>query len=227
MIDNTLTRRKALKLTGLASGVGLAGLATGKQTGNELRLIEAEIEYELPDGPSYHLFHHDSPAPYHVDKERGIIEITELTSKALREKLSGDKSLVRDQDSENVGGAQLGNKQIKRLPLAFSTRSRLAKTAPLSEPVSLPSIRVRPGQAKAKIETPVGTKEISPGNTLETKLPSNEVVANTITILDEKTTDSSIPAHRRGPKEEYGTVRVTATPTLRVRDYGRVTVKEE
>lgn len=227
MSEDTLTRRKALKLTGLASGVGLAGLATGKQTGNELRLVEAEIEYELPDGPSYHRFHHDSPAPYRVDEDQGVVEITELTSGALREKLSGEKPLVRDQNSENVGAAQLGNKQIKRLPLAFSTRSRLAETVSLAEPVSLPSVRVRPGQAKARIETPAGTKEISPGNALETKLPSHEVVANTITVLDEKSTDSSIPAHRRGLKEEYGTTTVTATPTLRVRDYGKVAVKEE
>ena len=227
MTENTLTRRKALKLTGLASGVGLAGLATGKQTGNKLRLVEAEIEYELPDGPSYHLFHHDSPAPYHVDEDRGVVKITELTPNALREKLSSDKPVVRDQDSENAGTAQLGNKQIKRLPLAFSTRSRLAKTVPLAEPVSLPSVRVRPNKSKAKIETPAGTQEISPGNTLETELPSHEVVANTITILDEKSTDPSIPPHRRGLKEEYGTVKVTAIPTLRVRDYGKMAVKEE
>jgi hypothetical protein len=227
MTENTLTRRKALRLTGLASGVGLAGLATGKQTENELRLIETEIEYQLPDGSSYHRFHHDSAAPYHVDEEQGVVKTTELTPDALREKLSGDKPLVRDQDSENVGAAQFGNKQIEQLPLAFATRSRLAETVSLSEPVSLPSVRVRPGQSKAKIETPVGTKEISPGNTVETKLPSQEVVANTITVLDEKATDSSIPPHRRGLKEEYGTVSVTATPSLRVRDYGKLSVEEK
>lgn len=226
MTENTLTRRRALKLTGLASGVGLAGLATGKQTGNELRLVEAEIEYELPNGPSYHLFHHDSSAPYHVDESRSVLKITELTPNALREKLSGDKPLVRDQDSESVGGAQLGNEQIKQLPLAFSTRSRLAETVSLSEPVSLPSLKIRADQAKAKIETPSGTKEISPGNTLETELSSHEVVVNTITVKDEKTNDPSIPPHRRGLKEEYGTVSVTATPTLRVRDYGKMAVEE-
>jgi hypothetical protein len=227
MTENTLTRRKALKLTGLASGVGLAGLATGKQTENELRLIETEIKYQLPDGPSYHRFHHDSAAPYHIDEEQAVVKITELTPDVLRGKLTGDKPLVRNQDSEKVEAAQLGSKQIKRLSLAFATRSRLAETVSLSEPISLPSVRVRPRQAKAKVETPAGTQEISPGNTLETELPSHEVVVDTITVKDEQTDDSSIPPHRRGLKEEYGTVSVTATPTLRVRDYGRMAVKKK
>lgn len=95
----------------------------------------------------------------------------------------------------------------------------------LTEPETPPSISIEEVGDGFVVSIDGDTREVEPGVTEVTRLPSRPVVAETTNVTDEIVEIDDVPEYRWGPRTEFGEVTVEAIPEVLVTDHGALEVE--
>lgn len=222
MRDSTIDRRTVLK------SVGVAGALTGPQVvrasvdeRDTVRLVEAGVVFDVPDGHPYLRFTTDGRPTYGVDRDRVLLSA--LVDRSVRRTVLDNDVLV---NADGVGAppAATDAGATTSLPTALDSRHRTRAFVTLDEPVEPPRVEVSRRGDGFQVAGSGFTERLTPGTTIERRLDPRPVTVRTERVLDERVDNESVPPAERGLKTERGTVTVDAVPTVVARDYGELTV---
>lgn len=228
MSENKINRREAIKAISVAGGLGTIS-STGGAVDEEIgstRLIEVGLEYELNENHNYRIFGGDTARLYRIESD----ERATITRHAVEEVKSLFMSNNVIVNSDYMGPPPLVTNEIEHtmgLPVSLASRYRTSEFVKLAEEFNPPEVNVSQDRNQIKLTVEDISTEISPGPEQTISLSPREVVAETITVQDERVDDSSLPKPQRSLRTKQGKVSVDATPKVKIRDFGEVTVTSE
>lgn len=117
-----------------------------------------------------------------------------------------------------------GDRRVETLPTDLSTRMRPVEGVSLASPHRLPQVRIERNGKVPQVVGPSGTIDLESGTDQQIELDPETVEVTTVRVTDEKVPIEGRPEHRWGPKREYDSVKVEATPVVEVADRGNLTV---
>lgn len=228
-MTDTPSRRQILQSASAASAIALFGTSQASAASSlTARLIEASIRYNVPDRSDYDRFHLDSRPPYTVDSDRRALVVSSGAPDLLEQQLSDDAVI-----DEQVTNGRTSNAVVERgaratsLPVSLTDRMRVSEVIHLPSPHDLPTVTVHwnADGAAATVQSR-GRIELAPESAREITLDSETVEVRTATTTDTVPEKEGVPRERIGPRTEYGTAEVEATPVVEIVDHGELTVRE-
>lgn len=216
------TRRDVLTTIGAAGVTSLVGPAAAAP-GESARIVEVYRTYDLPESRTYDKFHWDALPPYVVDEERGTVR--PVGSDSLP---TGDEAGVNGPDG--APGVARGREQVfggdetSSLVTRTAPRGRTAETVSLARPFSPPRFGVTVESDGTAVDHPNGQARAIRGEETAFSVDVGTVSVQTVRTLDETVDDPDIPPGQRAMKTVRGTTEVPAELSVRVRDFGELTV---
>lgn len=233
MADNTIenvNRRTVLK------SVTAAGLATtavpGSASASEatVRVVETGIYYDLGEVDDIGVTQLDSRPRFTVDHRRGDLVFGDDVSQARVAETTRKGALINEQPTgqNQAAVARDSQRTVRTAPIDVSTRMRAKKGITLASGLDLPQVIVQRKGANPKLVVPgEGTFELEPGTDRKIQLPTETLDVETVRVVEEAVPAEGRPEHRWGPKREYGSRTVEATPIVHVVDHGELGVRQE
>jgi hypothetical protein len=226
-MSETPTRREVLKATAVTGTAGtIIARRAGATSAPTVRTVEAGLYYDLEIEDNYSWSRLDSRPQFTIDDRRKELVLANRTSKSRESNIIDAGALFDEQPVQKSQSATVGpsNRQVETLPTELSTRMRPMEGVSLSSAHRLPQIRTERNGETPRIMLPSGTVELESGTNQEIQLDTQTVEVTTVRVTDEKVPIEGRPEHRWGPKREYDSVEVEATPVVKVVDHGNLTV---
>jgi hypothetical protein len=226
-MNETPTRREVLRATAATGAVATTiGSRAGATTTPTVRTVEAGLYYDLEIEDDYSWSRLDSRSPFTVDDRRKQLVIADRASESLERDIVNAGALFDEQPVQKGQSTDAApdSETVETLPTEVSTRMRPMEGVSLSSAHRLPQIRIERDGAVPRLVSPSGTTELESGADREVRLEPQTVEVTTVRITDEKVPIEGRPEHRWGPKREYDSVEVEATPVIEVADHGDLTI---
>lgn len=229
-INENVNRRTVLK------SVTAAGLAATTVPGSAgaseatVRVVETGIYYDLSEGEDINVSQLDSRPRYTVDHRRGDLVFGDDVSQTRVEKTARKGALINEQPvgREQAAMARDSQRTVRTAPVDVSTRMRAKKGVVLASKHDLPQVVVQRNGSNPKLVVPTeGTFDLEPGTDREIQLSPETLEVETVRVVEESVPVEGRPKHRWGPKREYGSRAVDATPVVHVVDHGELGVRQE
>lgn len=228
-MTNTPTRRQLLKATAASSAAGtVLSTAASAASSTTVRTIEAGIYYDLDVGDNFVQMHLDSRPAYTVDAKRNDLVYPERVPASMTAAVSQAGALFAENPVRSGSAAEVGptNRLVRTLPTKLSTRKRPMEGVKLASKRRLPEASIkRTGTAPRLVVPSETTIDLSPGTDREVRLSPQTVEVQTVRVTDEVVPVEGVPEHRWGPKREYDSVEVEATPVVSVTDRGELALR--
>lgn len=222
MTRDTPARRDVLTAIGTTGVTALVGPAAAA-SGDSVRVVEVYRTYDLPESSRYQKYHWDELPPYTVDEDRGTVRPVGQESLP-----TGDSPGVNGPDgSPGVAQASeraFGGEETTSLVTRTAPRGRTAETVALARPFSPPEFGVEVGPEGTTVDHPNGRATAARGEGASFGADVGTVSVETSRTLDETVDNPDIPPGQRALKTVGGTVEVDAELSVRVRDFGDLTV---
>jgi hypothetical protein len=224
-MPTTPTRRDVLKTTASAAVVG--GLATTPVTADPegtFHVVEAGLQYDIPDMPNLNRVHTDSRPPYTVRESENTLLVARRAPDSLVDDAESKGALVAEQPTGPGQSRGLGpSESVGTLPEGLTSRMRSRGGVHLAESHRPPRVAVRwNGRTATVVVTGEPNHRIDPGTTSSVRLQTRTVEAETVRLLDERVDNEDIPEYRRAKKREYGTTEIDVTPVVKVTHHGEL-----
>jgi len=214
-------RRQVLQAFSSTTAAAMMGLATASQPSGSARLVEAGIEYVVPNRPDYELGHTDSHPPYAVDSELDLLLIPPwahegVGSQASRGPMIDERSANRNSPVHVVAP----NTRVRALPIGLSGRKRVTDSLHLKNPLQLPTVTVHWNEnaPSAAIQS-VGMVNVSPGESKAVELEPETVEVRIVSSTDGSDEGSRVIQR----EEEYA--QIEATPVVHIVDHGDLDIQ--
>lgn len=229
-INENVNRRTVLK------SVTAAGLATTAVPGSvgaseaTVRVVETGIYYDFGGDEDVSVSKLDSRPRYTVDHRRGDLVFGDDVSQTRVAKTTRKGALINEQpvDREQAAAARDSQRTVRTAPIGLSTRMRANKGVSLASGHDLPQVIVQRKGSNPKLVIPrEGTFDLEPETDREIRLPTETLEVETVRVVEEAVPVEGRPKHRWGPKREYGSRTVDATPVVHVVDHGEIGVRQE
>ncbi len=219
-----INRRDLLRMTtGVATAPGVANAVnTEELDGDPVRLIEMGIEYELEGEGPFWGTHVGGDPKYFLDEDRVVIPPS-LPDEVERRFVKED-GLVGAQDVHTLPVRLSGAGPARKLTTRLVNSRRPVERVQLNHRHSPPEVEIRdrPGNVTAIVE---GERHlVRPGDELSVQLPTETVEALVRIETDETLDVSGVPDHRVSNAVEFDHRTVGATPTVTVKDQGKLEV---
>lgn len=211
------TRRRLLRSAALAGSVAAVGPTVAGDDGRSVRLVEAGIRYDVPDGEEYDRVHVDARPQYTVRPR-------------ARELVASDPAALETDGSIASGRTTIdgAGEPVRLLPTALTSRKRVRAGVALAEDHRLPEVVLEPDAAETTVDVPSGDRfDLPKGSAREIALPSETVAVRTRAASDERATVRSAPAWHAGRVQEEGAATVEAVPVVAITDHGDLSVVAE
>lgn len=219
MTENNIQRRDVLKAVGTVSAFGAVGTVRGAQAGeSNVRLVEMGVEYNLPSGYNYQRVHTEGLPSYRID---GAALILNPLADADVRNTFVNNDVVINGVGQITGPSQTGEiETAEAIPTALAAREDPIELTHLTESHQLPNVRVEDTGSGLTVVAEDVRQTLAVNDEQEIQLSARPVTAETARVTDEIAEIEGVPEHRWGPKTEYGSVDIEATPTVMVRDRG-------
>lgn len=168
------------------------------------------------------IFHWDFPLP-HVASESTLF-VREAMSDEARDMLTTKQAVVKASGFRPASDQLFGQAE-RKLTHEHGPHYRRNYVVELEEGYDLPRLSVSPQNGVATIRGH-GRKKIPAGSERTFELQSQNLKAELVRMTDEKVDNSEVPEHRRALKKERWTETVTVTPTLKIRNYGELEIRD-
>lgn len=224
-------RRQFLKTTGAAAGLGaFTGVAKAIPDTDlgSVHFVEVGLETDVTDvsdaDASLPVFHWDFPLPHAVDAAGETIY--------LRERMDDEAvHLVTEQDTVvkaaefHSGPASLLSGVRETVPFELGPHYRRNYVLELEDAIRLPAIEVEP-QADSTVAVSGGavSDTVSPGSEREYELDSVEATVEFSKQTDKRREGQDVPDRLLGFERKEWTETVTLKPTLKVSNFGKLSV---
>ena len=226
-MKDILTRREALKAIGVAGSLTTTGVLTDQQTPyGTVRLIEAGIEYDLPNGYNYNTYHLDGQPMYHVGADGTRLFLTRSAPASVRRLFAKSDVITSGDRVTGTPGVLTNTRPTKGVTTKLASGARPVIGVALAESHTKPTIEIRRLDQTPVIATKTVEKEVTSDLETSHSVKPREITAETRHVLDERVDDESVPMHERALKTEYRDVQVEAVPKVRIRDHGELTVMD-
>lgn len=227
--DNRIERRQFVKAAG-AGALGTTILPTaqaapGDRLG-ETAFAEVGMETEISGLSTADanpvVFHWDFPLP-HVATDSTLF-VRDAMSDEAREVVTTASGVVKGEKFQPASTELYGGPKSK-LTHEHGPHYRRNYVVELEEGYDLPQLNVSPQSGTVTISGR-GRERVDAGSERTFELEPRKLEAQLVRVTDEKVDNSEIPEHLRALKKEYWTEPVTVKPTLKVRNYGTLEVRD-
>lgn len=184
--------------------------------------IETDISGISDSEANPSVFHWDFPLP-HVATDSKLF-VRETMSLAARDTVTTSSGVVKAEEFHPASKGLFGRPKTK-LTYEHGPHYRRNYVVELVEGYRLPQLTVSPRNDTITIAGH-GRESVPVGSEQTFELPSKELEAELVRVTGEKVDNPEVPEHRRALKKEHWTEPVTVTPTLKVRNYGEVEVRD-
>lgn len=226
--DSRIERRQFVKAAG-AGALGTTVLpnvqaAPGNRLG-ETAFAEVGMETEIdnlsiPDANPT-VFHWDFPLP-HVATDSTLF-VRDAMSDEAREVVTTASEVVKGEKFQPASANLFGRPKTE-LTYEHGPHYRRNYVVELEEGYDLPQLNVSPRSNSVTIAGR-GRERVPVGTERTFDFEPRELEAQLVRVTDEKVDNTDIPEHLRGLKKERWTEAVTVKPTLKVRNYGTLEVR--
>ena len=233
MTDNTsdqINRRTVLKsaaAAGLTTAVVSGRVSASRPT---VRTIETGIYYDLNVGEDVGISQLDSRPRFTVDHRQRDLVFGDDVSQTRVGRATQKGAFINEQPvgQGQAAAARDSERTVRTVPIEVSSRMRAKKGVTLASDHVLPRVIVQRKGANPKLVVPTeGAFALESGTNREIRLPTETLEAQTARVVEEAVPVEGRPKHRWGPKREYGSTAIDATPVVHVVDHGEVGVRQE
>lgn len=226
-MTDSVNRRDVLKAAGATGSLVLAGTVQATNTGyGPVRLVEVGLEYDLPDGHSYHGTNIDGHPGYVVDERERRVVLPPNRPDTTDATFAGADAVVGTDAVRSAPVRVTSPDPTPTLTTGVVDHRRPIKNVHLVEPVVEPTVAVRDASDGLALLANGDRVRLEPGTERSLDLDPVTVVAETFHVTDEIVELPGVPDHRQGPRTDYDRVTVEAKPTVHVRDLGDLPVVE-
>lgn len=227
-MSDTPTRRQVLKATAATGAVGIVASQANAAPTQTIRTIEAGLRYDLDIQDNFSWVRLDSRPQFTINDRRKELVFANRVSQARVSEVRESGTLFAEQPVQAGQSTPVspGDNQVRTLPTDLSARMRPMEGVSLSSPHRLPRVDIHQSGTAPRVVIPSETTvDLKPGTNREIRLDPRTVEVTTVTITDEKVPIEGRPEHRWGPRREYDSVEVEATPIVEVVDHGELTLR--
>jgi len=223
MATENLNRRDVLAALGGGSIITLTNGAEAVETGVQTRLVEASIEFDIPDG-NYLATNIDGNPVYVVDEERDTIALFPTRSEG-RDRIISKEAVVAGksigQSPTTIGPR--GEKSINTDTLGYRRPTRSVQT---DSQISIADPKINVRNESAIVTAGDEQFDLRPGDSIEQVLEEQEITVFERSKSEETVSVAGVPDHRESHAIELTPKDVSATPTLQVKNWGKLSVVE-
>lgn len=219
------TRRTVLKAAGSTGVAGTLSISTVSAADTTTEVIEAGVEYTVPDGISYDAFRTDSRPSYTVDRRRGKLVLLKRMSQQKRSEVIENPFLTDERAIGSNTEVALGpsDGRLNALPTRLTSRMRVSEQIRIDGSVRYPNVVIHTrGEAPAANVASRGRINLNPGERKEVELDPVTVTVRTKRVL-ESTNREGETSHER----EFGTTEIEATPVVNLVNHGELDLERQ
>lgn len=205
---------------------GVSGQVTASEA--SVRTIETGVYYELDKRGEFGKNQLDSRPRFTIDRSRENLVFGNDVSQARVNAVSEKAAFINEKPvgQGNAAEARHSQQSVDSIPTELSVRMRPKSGITLASPHTLPEVMVQRRGANPKlVVSGKRSFELETGTGREVRLPTEMLSVETVEVVEEAVPIEGRPKHRWGPKREYGSTEVEATPVVRVNDHGELGVR--
>lgn len=223
MTTENLNRRDVLAALGGGSIITLTNGAEAVETGVQTRLVEASIEFDLPDG-NYLATKIGGNPVYVVDEERDAIALFPTRSEE-RGRIISKEAVVAGKSIRQPPSAigPRGEKSIITDTLGYR---RPTRSVQIDSPISMAEPKINVLNESAIVTVGDEQFNLEPGDSIEQVLEEQKITVFERSKSEETVSVAGVPDHRETNAIELTPKDVSATPTLQVKNWGKLSVVE-
>jgi hypothetical protein len=209
-----------MSVMGSTLAIGSVGSKTGLASSNTTRrLIEAGVSYEIISSPNPTILRNyvEGLTPYKIENEK--IFFRDVLSQRELETIDENDTLVYTGWLEPPG-VQLSGEQRRKLPTNLGGHNTPAEVMIANTNVSLPDRRLIKKGSSLVITGPSITTKSRPNTKSNIPFDDKEITVRTKELIPIESDEPELGDF----VSQTGTTTVTVRPTLKIQDYGEVSV---
>lgn len=222
-MDSKVDRRDVLASIGTVGAVTLSNGVRATKTGAKTHLVEASIEFKLPDN-TYVETRIDGNPVYVVDEDKSAI-VLYPTGSPQRDRLISKDTVIAGWKI-NGKRATIGPSGENKIVIRTLGYRRPAKAVVVDESVNSPNSVVKITGKKAKVDVEGKTVEVNIGESKQVELDPLQLSPFVQNRKNKKETIESISEYRLAHPVETSKKAVTAEPILNIKNWGELPVVE-
>lgn len=222
MKTNTVKRRDILAAVGTASTISLSNGVQAVKTGETTHLVEAGIEFSIPEG-RYRGTRLDGNPVYYLDGEKDTIALYPSNSPDRDTIINNDHVIATRKTSTGI--ARVGPQNERRIITRLSGYRRPVQSVLLNSALTEMATVSVSGQS-TDIQTGDEIRSLPVGESIKLTLPSHQLTAITRVNTDEVVSVDGVPDYRESTPMINGTAEIIAKPTLMVKNWGEMKIAE-
>lgn len=236
MYEKPLNRREFLKQTSITTGITALGVqpvhAETTDPEAKVRFVEVGIEHALQSSdvsgspPKYPI---DEPVRHAVDTSNNAVYLKKSMPDEVVSLVKRGKQVVKVSGSgyHSFTTAVLGDTPTRAISTRLGEHYRQLQAMILDEEYRLPAIDVQKGPDDDVVLTVNRSKTVIPtGSERDVVLEPKDVTATFSVVTDERVSRQGVPSRKEPLRQERTTETVTVTPTVKVRNYGKMDVMD-